>query len=111
MGYNIIGDFSKKNIFEKDDNLISIQCQYAYQPYFREAFGCEITDWEGKLLQKDIPEFIEGLDKFINMLEDGLNVPMYRGYLGNISEDNLIKELTKLKNLVKNKKVRYLIIG
>lgn len=111
MGYGIVGGRSKKEMFEKDIDLINIQCQYAYQPYFREAFGCEITKWKGRLTKKDVPKFVKGLDRFIDMLEKGIDVPMYMGYLGNINPDRFIKELKELKRLVENREVRYLLIG
>jgi len=62
-------------------------------------------------LRNDTTKFVEGLDNFINMLEKGLNVPIYVGYLGSIDQDDFIKELTELKVLVENREIRYLMIG
>ena len=52
MGYNITGDVSKKKIYNGEESLISIMCPYAYQQYFRKAFGCEITEWNGRIYHK-----------------------------------------------------------
>lgn len=111
MGYGIVGGYSKKEMYENDNIKINIQCQYAYQQYFREAFGCEITEWNGRLCKKDVNKFIKGIDNFINILKSGINVRMYPGYLGNINPNKFIEELQKLKALVNNRQIRYLSIS
>lgn len=111
MGYNIIGDVSKKKIYSAEESLVSIMCPYAYQQYFREAFGCEITDWDGRLLKKDREEFLKGVNNFIKMLDDGLDIPLYRGNLSNISPTDLKDKFIELKNQVEKGNIKYLIIG
>ena len=112
MGYDICSGKSKKAMYEDYDNVLShISCQYAYQEYFRRAFGCEITNWTGRLYKKDIPNFISGIDNFIKMLKRGISIPMYSGNLSNISQENLIKELEELKELINNGEIGYMSIS
>jgi hypothetical protein len=112
MGYDIMSSKSKKAQDESCDNILShIQCQYAYQPYFREAFNREITDWNGRLIKSKREEFIKGIDNFIGILEKGIDVPMYRGNLSNCSQETLIKEFRELKELIKDGKIGYMSIS
>ena len=111
MGYDIVSGKSMKSMDNYDNVLSHISCQYAYQQYFREAFGREITDWKGRLYKKDIPEFINGIDNFINILRKGISVPIYRGNLSNTSQENLIKEMERLKELINNGEIGYMRIS
>jgi hypothetical protein len=112
MGYDIVSAKTKKEKELSYDNVLShIQCQYGYQEYFRQAFGCEITDWNGRLKKKDIPKFIEGIDIFINLLQGNINVTRYVGNISNCSSDRLIKEMKELKELIKEGKIGYMSIS
>lgn len=112
MGYDIVSAKSKKLKNENYDNVLShIQCQYAYQQYFREAFGCEIKCWNGRLVKNKRQEFIKGIDNFINILQKGINVPNYVGYLSNCTNETLIIEFQKLKELIQDNKIGYISIS
>lgn len=99
MGYDIVSGRSKKEMDGNYDNVLShIQCQYAYGEHFRKAFGCEISDWNGRLCRKDREVFINGINNFIDILENNeKEIPMYRGYISNCSPKNLIEEMKDLK--------------
>jgi hypothetical protein len=112
MGYDIVSARTKQEKELGYDNVLShIQCQYAYQQYFREAFGCEITKWNGRLKKKDIPKIIEGIDNFINLLTKGINIPMYIGNLSNCSQVLLIGKFEELKQLINDGKIGYISIS
>jgi hypothetical protein len=109
MGYNIIGASIKEELYK--NNLIHISCKYAYQPYFKQSFKKDITEFNGWLCENDIVEFAQGIDNFIRLLEDGLKVPMFVGYTANIAPENFIGELKNLRQLIIDRKVKYLSIS
>ncbi|MBD5589345.1 hypothetical protein [Clostridium botulinum] len=113
MGYDIVSGRSKKEMDEDYNNVLShIQCQYAYEEHFRKAFGCEISDWNGRLYKKDRENFIAGIDNFINILENTQKeIPMYRGYISNCSPKNLIEQMKDLRKLIQEGKIGYMRIS
>lgn len=113
MGYDIVSGRSKKEIDKDYNNVLShIQCQYAYGEYFRKAFGCEISDWNGRLCYKNRKVFINGINNFIDTLNNNeKEIPMYRGYIANCSPKNLIEQMTDLRKLIQEGKIGYMRIS
>ena len=111
MGYDIISSRTKKEWFN-DGSLHHIQCQYAYQPFFKEALGYDIKELNGRLLKRDIAKYVSELDKIINALENNtVNIPMYAGNLSNCSPERLINEFKELKDLIIDCKIGYISIS
>ena len=96
MGYDIISSKTKKEWYD-NGSLHHIQCQYAYQPIFKNALGYDIIELNGRLLKKDIAKYICELNKIINVLESSnVNIPMYDGNLSNCSQERLINEFKEI---------------
>ena len=111
MGYDIISSRTKKEWFN-DGSLHHIQCQYAYQPVFKNALGYDIKELSGRLLKRNITKYISELDKIINALENNtINIPMYAGYLSNCSQERLIDEFKELRYLISDGKIGYIDIS
>lgn len=112
MGYDIVSGKSQKSMDEDYNNVLShIQCQYAYQEHFRNAFGKEITDWHGRLLKKDRNKFIHGIDNFIAILNTDIKVSAWQGNLSNCSKDTLIRDFKVLKELILEGRIGYMEIS
>jgi len=111
LGYDIISSKTKKDWFDKG-SLHHIQCQYAYQPVFKRALGYDIKELHGRLLKKNIPNYIKELDKIIDILRnDNVDVPMFAGNLANCNKNRLANEFEELKYLISNGKIRYVDIS
>lgn len=111
MGYDIISSKTKKEWYN-DGSIHHIQCQYAYQPVFKNALGYDIKELNGRLLKKDITKYICELNKIITMLENSnVNIPMYAGNLSNCSQERLINEFKELRDLIADGKVGYISIS
>lgn len=106
MGYGFIGKHRKTD----EENIFYEECMYAYQPVFRGCFGKEITEFSGRVTKKKIEEFKTGLDKFKTYESNNRDYRQCVGYLSNITYDKLCSRLSELLELMKDKKVGYLII-
>lgn len=111
MGYDIISSKTKKEWYDSG-SVHHIQCQYAYQPIFKEALGYDIKELSGRLLKRDVIKYISDLDKIINTLENNnISIPMYSGNLSNCSQETLINEFKELKDLIVDGKIGYINIS
>ena len=107
MGYGFIGMHRKTD----ENSVFYTSCMYSYQPIFRECFGKEITEFSGRVTKQKILEFENGLKALNNHPESRKqDAEQMRGYIDNITFDELILNLYKLLDLMKNKKVAYLSI-
>lgn len=114
MGYDVVGYTSKKDrdLYGYDKSVIAhIQCPYQWQPKFRNAIGCEITSFNGRLTKKNYMDFVDAIDKILIMLHNTENVPQYAGNLANCSLDSLIKDFEDLINGVLSRRIRYVSIS
>jgi hypothetical protein len=109
MGYDIISAKSKKEM-DQGNILSHIQCQYAYQPIFRQAFDRDISEWNGRLTKKRRGELLRGIDNLTLILESGVNIPMHTGNISNCSPGRLKKEVEELKGLIRDGKIGYIRI-
>jgi hypothetical protein len=108
MGYDIYGYHRKTD----NDYRMTIQCQYAYQPVFKDCFGKDIKEFNGRVTKAKLSEFETGVMKFINTPERfNLDNQMYQGNLANNKYSSLCRELLELVDVMKIKEVRYLNIG
>ena len=107
MGYSFIGKHRKTD----EESIFYEECMYAYQSIFRECFGKEITDFGGRVTKKKIEDFEIGLDKFKSDEGNNMDYRQSVGYLSNITYEKLCDRLFELLELMKSKKVCYLIIG
>lgn len=109
MGWDIVSGKSKKLIDESYDNVLShISCQYKYNDYFEKAFGKRIDCFKGRLTNKNKQEFIDGIDRFINIPNNEIDVPAFQGYISNCGIDKLKQEFAKLKELILEDKIGYI---
>lgn len=107
MGYGFIGKHRKTDT----ESIFYTSCMYQYQPVFRECFGKEITEFSGRVTKQKISEFENGLKKLECHPESKkMDTRQMRGYIDNISFDNLISDFYKLLTLMKTKEVGYLSI-
>ena len=106
MGYGFIGKHRKTD----EKSIFYEECMYAYQPVFKWCFGKEITEFSGRVTKKKIEEFKTGLDKFKADKSNNRDYRQCVGYLSNITYDKLCSRLSELLELMKSKKVGYLII-
>lgn len=108
MGYGFSGRHRKTD----EKCMFYTSCMYSYQPIFRECFGKEITEFDGRVTKQKILEFEIGLENLKNhperLKQDNQQM---RGYIDNITFDKLILDLYELLGLMKNKEVGYLSIG
>jgi hypothetical protein len=114
MGYDIVGYTTLKDRNEKEYGesvLVHIQCPYSWQSKFRNAIGCEITDFRGRLTNKNYMNFVNALDNIIHILENGESIIQFRGNLSNCPINVLMEDFIKLKQEVLNRKVRYVSIS
>lgn len=107
MGYNIIG-LKKK---DDDESVVSIMCNYAYQPVFKKCFGKDICEFYGRVTKDKIVAFENGVNNFIYNNSSYMEASLYAGCISNCTYENLCKELQVLVENMKNKNVKYLIIG
>lgn len=107
MGYG----FSGYHRATDDESIFYEECMYAYEPVFRECFGKEISEFSGRVTKKKIEEFEIGLEKFKSNKNNNMDNKQIRGYISNITYDKLCDKLCELLELMKNKKVCYLIIS
>lgn len=108
MGYGFIGMHRKTD----EDDVFYASCMYSYQPIFRECFGKEITEFSGRVTKQKISEFENGLENLKNHPESRKqDAQQMRGYIDNITFDELISDLYRLLELMKNKEVGYLSIA
>ncbi len=107
MGYDFFGYHRKTD----EDWIFTTECMYAYQPIFRECFGKEITEFNGRVTKTKIEDFENGLEKFINNPNYNRDYRMCPGYLSNITYEHLCEKLQELLQLMKNKEIGYLSIG
>lgn len=107
MGYGFIGYHRKTD----SESIFYVECMYAYQQAFRECFGKEITEFNGRVTKKKIEEFKVGLEKFKSNKRYNCDGQLYPGYLSNITYDKLYYKLSELLELMESKKVCYLSIG
>lgn len=107
MGYGFMGMHRKTD----EHSVFYTSCMYQYQPIFRECFGKEITEFSGRVTKQKISEFESGLENLKKHPESRKqDNRQMRGYIDNISFDELISDLYKLLDLMKNKEVGYLSI-
>lgn len=107
MGYGFIGMHRKTD--EKD--VFYTSCMYSYQGLFRECFGREITEFSGRVTKAKIAEFEQGIRKLERHPDSHKqDMRQMRGYIDNTTFDELIIDLNKLLDLMKNKEVCYLSI-
>lgn len=107
MGYGFIGYHRKTD----EKSIFYTSCMYAYQPIFRECFGKEITEFSGRVTKAKIEEFENGVIKLEGHPENReYDKKQMRGYIDNITFDELISDFHKLIELMKDKKVCYLSI-
>lgn len=114
MGYDLVGMSSIKAYNDKgyEDAVIAhVQCPYAWQEKFRKASGCEITDFNGKLTNKNYMQFVNALDNIIGMIESGERITQWQGNLSNCTNEQLIKDLSELRQGVINRDIRYVRIS
>ncbi len=84
---------------------------YSYQLIFKECFKKEITEFSGRVTKQKILEFEDGLKRLKDHPEaQKQNNKMMNGYIDNIRFDDLIADLYKLLELMKDRKVGYLFI-
>ena len=108
MGYGFIGSHRKTD----EDSVFYTSCMYSYQGIFRECFGKEITEFSGRVTKQKISEFENGLKNLKNHPESRKqDTQQMRGYIDNITFDELISDLYRLLELMKNKEVGYLSIA
>lgn len=107
MGYDFFGYHRKTD----EKWLFTTECMYAYQPVFRECFGKDIKEFNGRVTKAKIAEFEIGLKKFVNNDSYNRDDRQMRGYVSNITYDELCKKLQELLELMKEKKVCYLEIS
>lgn len=108
MGYDFIGQHRKTD----EDNIFYTSCMYSYQPIFKECFKKEIAEFSGRVTKQKILEFEDGLKRLKSHPEaQKQNNKIMYGYIDNILFDDLIVDLYKLLELMKDKKVGYLLIG
>ena len=106
MGYDFLGYHRKTD----EEWVFTTECMYAYQPVFKECFGKDITEFNGRVTRKKIEEFKIGLDKFKSNKDYNRDYRQSVGYIANITYENLCIKLSELLELMENKKVCYLII-
>lgn len=108
MGYGFIGMHKATN----NETVFYTSCMYSYQGIFRECFGKEITEFNGRVTKQKISEFENCLENLKNHPEGReQDFQQMRGYIDNITFDELISDLYKLLELMKNKEVGYLSIA
>lgn len=109
MGWDIVSGKSKKLIDDDYNNVLShISCQYAYNDYFERAFGKRIDKFKGRLTIKKKQEFVNGIDNFIDIPNNEIDVPIFQGYISNCGVDKLKQEFMKLKELILEGKIGYM---
>lgn len=106
MGYDFFGKRRKTD----KDYIFTTECMYAYQDVFKECFGKEITDFNGRVTKKKIEEFRIGLDKFKSNPSNNKDDRQARGYVSNITYEQLCQKLSELLELMENKTIGYLSI-
>jgi hypothetical protein len=106
MGYDFFGYHRKTD----DKWLFTTECMYAYQPVFKECFGKDISEFNGRVTKKKVEEFKIGLDKFKSNKAYNRDDRQFVGYLSNITYENLCNKLSELLELMENKEVCYLSI-
>ena len=107
MGYGFIGKHAKTD----KDSVFYTSCMYSYQPIFKECFGKDVSECSGRVTKQKILKFEEGLGRLKNHPKaHEQDSKMMRGYIDNISFDDLIVNLSKLLELMKDRKVKYLSI-
>lgn len=106
MGYDFYGYHRKTD----EKWLFTTECMYAYQPVFRECFGKDIKEFNGRVTKAKIAEFEVGLNNFINNESCNRDYRQMRGYVSNITYEELCNKLKELLELMKEKKVCYLEI-
>ncbi len=114
MGYDLVGKTSLKDYYEngyEKSVLAHVQCPYAWQGEFRNAIGCEITNFHGRLTNKNYMEFVNALNKIIKMLEGGEQVVQYSGNLSNCSTNKLLEDFLLLRDMVEARKIKYISIS
>lgn len=108
MGYGFIGMHRKTD----EETVFYTSCMYSYQGLFRECFGKEITEFNGRVTKQKISEFEIGLENLKNRPESRKqDFKQMRGYIDNTTFDELLSDLYKLLELMKNKEVGYLSIA
>lgn len=114
MGYDLVGKTSLKDYEEKgyDGSVLAhVQCPYAWQEKFRNAIGCEITEFNGRLTNNNYMNFVNALDNIIEMVKNGETVIQYQGNLSNCSNKQLLNDLLKLRESVVNRSIKYVNIS
>ena len=106
MGYDFFGYRRKTD----EEWAFTTECMYAYQPVFKECFGKDITEFNGRVTKKKIEEFKIGLENFKSNQNNNRDYRQSPGNLSNITYDRLCDELYELLRLMENKEVCYLRI-
>lgn len=107
MGYDFYGYHRKTD----EEWLFTTECMYAYQPVFRECFGKDIKEFNGRVTKKKIEEFKTGLEKLKSNKDNNRDERQFAGYISNITYDKLCDKLSELLELMESKKVCYLSIS
>lgn len=107
MGYGFLGYHRKTD----DKSVFYTSCMYSYQPVFKECFGKEVTEFRGRVTKQKITDFELGVDKLESNAEKfNQDHKQMRGYIDNITFDELISDFRKMIELMKNKEIGYLSI-
>ena len=106
MGWDIRG--SKLKVSE---SIVHIQCQYSYQPIFKEALGKDITCYKGRVTIKNYKEIITAFNLIIERLKLECNVNFFTGNLSNRTKEDIASDFKEMIKHIKNREIRYLSIN
>ena len=108
MGYGFICNHRKND----EETVFYTECQYSYQPIFREAFGIEISKMSGKVTKGKILVFKEGLNNLkSNKDVYSQQVTNFIGNLSNRNYDGVIDDFETIIKLMEEQKVGYISIA